>query len=71
MKRKTYIKPTLRTIQIEASGIICISGGTTPQGWHTQLGGGGSEETIFGGDTDGSGSGSSPDIDGSGTIWIE
>ncbi len=75
MKRKPYIKPTLTTIPLEGAETICIgstSGGH--QEWHVQIGGGNSEESIFGGDTEGSGgsgSGSAPDAGSDGTIWID
>ncbi len=72
MKRKPYIKPTLTTIPLEGAETICI--GSTSGGhheWHVQIGGGQTEENIFGGDTDGSGSGTAPDAGSDGTIWID
>lgn len=70
MKRKPYIVPTLRTILLEGAETICIGSGGH-QDWHVQIGGGGEEESIFGGNTDGSGSGSTPDAGSDGTIWID
>ena len=73
MKRKPYIKPTLTTIPLEGAESICLGSGGH-QDWHQQIGGGKSEESIFGGDTDGtggSGSGSAPDAGSDDFIWID
>ncbi len=72
MKRKPYIKPTLTTIPLEGAESICHGSGGY-QDWHQQIGGGKSEESIWGGNTGtgGSGSGSAPSAGSGGTIWID
>ena len=72
MKRKPYIKPTLTTIPLEGAESICLGSGGH-QDWHQQIGGGKSEESILGGNTDtgGSGSGSAPDAGSDDFIWID
>ena len=74
MKRKPYIKPTLTTIPLEGAETICIgSTSGSHQEWNVQIGGGKSEECIWGGNTStgGSSSGSAPSAGYGGTIWID